>query len=64
MCEAAGWLLGDHNQIPGLAVVHGVREVCVCVSFFSWLRPNFGKSEAISYVNPSKFRPGGQQQLL
>eukprot|EP01043_Picozoa_sp_COSAG02_P107172 COSAG02_NODE_43184_length_377_cov_0.838129_1_plen_57_part_01 len=31
--------------------------------FFQPAQPNFGKSEAISYVNPSKFRPGGQQQF-
>jgi hypothetical protein len=32
-----------------------VSELCVCVCFFSWLMQNFGKSEAISYVNPSYF---------
>jgi hypothetical protein len=31
--------------------------------FFQPAQSNFGKSEAISYVNPSKFRPGGQQQF-
>eukprot|EP01047_Picozoa_sp_COSAG01_P142584 COSAG01_NODE_73903_length_233_cov_13.440299_1_plen_37_part_01 len=36
----------------------GVRAVCVRM-FFQPAQPNFGKSEAISYVNPSKFRPGG-----
>ena len=40
----------------------GVRGVCVRM-FFQPAQPNFGKSEAISYVNPSKFRPGGQQQF-
>ena len=40
----------------------GVRGVCVRM-FFQPAQSNFGKSEAISYVNPSKFRPGGQQQF-
>eukprot|EP01047_Picozoa_sp_COSAG01_P025476 COSAG01_NODE_1611_length_9738_cov_22.481689_6_plen_161_part_00 len=46
-----------------IAVVHGCSR-CVCVRmFFQPAQSNFGKSEAISYVNPSKFRPGGQQQF-
>jgi hypothetical protein len=40
----------------------GVRGVCVRM-FFQPAQSNFGKSEAISYVNLSKFRPGGQQQF-
>ena len=43
---------------------NGFVLLCVRVRmFFQPAQPNFGKSEAISYVNPSKFRPGGQQQF-
>ena len=37
--------------------------MCAYSMFFQPAQSNFSKSEAISYVNPSKFRPGGQQQF-
>jgi hypothetical protein len=51
------------------AWVSDPRCVCAYRMFFQPAQSNFGKSEAISYVNPGKFRPtststrSGQQQF-